>query len=230
MLDRKLYTRSGKVLFERDIVSLPSVGQGTFGDVYDYGDGKVIKILPEPSVYCSYQIMATIKRLKLFNFYRIYDILSSKKSEKKYVGCITSYHIAEPIDILEMPSEWLIENYEKLYEDMIKIGEAKIAIYDTVPCNCIINSSGITIIDTDRYKERTGECVEENIRSFNDEFLRPLLWKYCIRFHSDKLVPDEIKRILGELIESFLEDKSVLSKTLSRYPKPIDCIVDRIKK
>ena len=227
MEGRKIYTSSGETLFESDIKNLPFIGKGMFGSVYDYGDGKVIKIMDEPSILCSYQGIAAVKRLKLSNYYRLYEILSEKPSSKIYIGSIGSYHRKENINIWEMPSEWLIENYEKLYEDVSKLGRSKIAIYDTLPCNCIINSDGITVIDVDRYIKSKYECVESNVRRLHRELFRPLLRCNYAEFHPNFSYDYEFERVLDELLQNFPQKKE-LAKILSKYPKPIDFLKDRI--
>ena len=48
MEGKKVYTSFGQALNEEDIRQLPFIDSGTFGSVYDYGDGKVIKLLNHP--------------------------------------------------------------------------------------------------------------------------------------------------------------------------------------
>ena len=230
MSDRVVYKDSGEILHEEDIKRLPIIGKGFSGTIYRYDEDKVIKLMNKPSRVCSFETLDTIKNLQLPNFYRIYNLLSDGVTLNQYVGNIASYHKEETVDIWNMPSDWLIENYEGLYEAMTKLGEQQIEIYDALPCNCIVNKSGMTLIDVDRYFEDPYNCTKSNIRLLVCKLLRPLLEQNFMEYHSDLCSSDLIYSLLKSLFSSYPENEKELSKKLLRYSRPIDYIKDRICK
>ena len=123
MRKRMIYTSSGDFVDQEAMQELPCIGLGACGRVYQLADERVIKILGNPGSMEQYKTMSKIKNLNLPNLYQIFDILSSRKSYfKNYAGNISSFHQSEAVDIWTMPSDWLIENYEGLFETSIKLG------------------------------------------------------------------------------------------------------------
>lgn len=252
MSDRVIYTSSGEIFREEDIKSLPVIGKGMFGNIYRYGEDKVIKLMDEPDKICDYETLDKIRKLNLPNFYHIYELLSEGVSLKQYIGNIASYHESEDVDIWELPSEWLIENYEGLYETAIKLSELGIVMYDNRQANCILNSSGITLIDADNYYDSSdyehNYKRELNLRVLHYYLLWPLLVENFNSHHSlrefreykhlpswlskgfYKLFVRKSDKTIKELISYSRKDEKKFVKVLSRYPKPIDYFKDRIKK
>lgn len=224
-----LFSDVGRILYSKRVTLLPFVKGGAFGNIYRLDDDKVVKLLRAPSTTHQYDVMKKIKGLNLPNYYRLYEILSSKLFfNKSYIGNIASYHKPSDVDVLEMPSDWLIENYEGLMEAATKLGEANIKIVDARPANAIINDSGITIIDVDLYEMASEQCVVKNICHMQTELLLKLLKENCLTHHSDVWSSDMFSKVVNQLVIN--PDTNQFAKKLSRYPKPIDYINDRIQR
>ena len=233
MSDRIIHTESGQVFREDYIRSLPSIGEGAYGKVYKLEEDKVIKLLNYP-VYYGNDAMRYLKGLDLPNFYHIYDLLNEVGPNNivGYSGVISSYYESEDVDIWTMPSSWIIENYERLCESVIKLGEKNIEIYDVCPHNAIINRGGITIIDADSYKIRDYSCVDKNLRYLKILLFQELL---CGNYRWHYGIPNAELPLGSILSEFFFTDKSGkykkdFVKTLSRYPKPMDYLNERLNK
>lgn len=228
MREKVIYTSSGEVLSVEEIKKLPLIGEGGYGSVYKYDEDKVIKLLPCPFPECNYSVIELICKLGLPNFYHIYDLLSESKTDKKYIGTISSYHKPEKLNIWTMPSDWLVENYERLQEAVIKLGEQEIKIIDMKKLNSIVNRSGITIIDVDKYWTLDFKCIEDNLETFYYNFFINLIGWSLYDYDRNLWLLGESEEIIEDLIVSKEHNAKELSKKLSGFQRPIDYLKSRI--
>lgn len=230
MTEKTFYTTSGEILYEKEIMKLPIVGKGAEGDVFKLDDDKVIKIVDGD--YVDYDVMMTIKNLRLPNFYTIFELLSSKSaSSRVYAGNISKFYESEDVDIWEMPSEWLIENYQGLCEAVSVLGEKRISLFDASVSNLIVNRDGITIIDTDLYDRVSIPCVKENLDSLRLDIIYDLLYNNYEEHHDLEHDEETLVKVLQEFLVGYIEPsrKKDFVKTLLRYKKPIDYLRERLE-
>ena len=230
MESQVLYTSSGLKLNRSEIIKRPVVGDGAESIVYQYDEDKVIKLFNSVGTSSDYNTMMTIKNLRLPNFYHSYDLVSpNREGSKKYAGNISRYYQSEEIDVLEMPTEWLLKNYYGLREAAIKLGENRILIFDSGIHNAIVNNEGITMIDADLYTKHSYICVKENLESLNLELFYDLFYKGYTSFHEiedEEAFNDALDGLFFEDIESGKTKNFV--KILSRYSKPIEYFNEHI--
>ena len=231
MSERIISSLSGKIYHESDIRVLQFLGRGTSGRAFKLDEERVIKILNN-SIPHRIKTLVTIKDLQLPNFYKLYDILyEGDLMLERYVGCISSYHKSEPVNIFEMPSSWIIDNFESLSESVIILGRNKIKINDLIPGNVIINRDGITVIDVDGYEKQDRTCVRINLDKLKTIFFFRLLKNNYNAYYSasEDFVP--IGLILNDF---FSEDTNIRKKDfvkiLSKYPRFIDYVRERTEK
>ena len=227
---KKIFTSSGEVLYEDEIINLPYIGEGGCGNAYQLGNDKVIKIADSRIDEVECDTLKTIQNLNLPNFYRLYDILFREKSGlRTFAGTIASYHTRETVNIWMSPSSYIIESYEKLIEGAIKLGEKGIRMKDVFG-NFIVNKSGITIIDVDLYSQTDKPMIDNNLFVVNGDLFSSLLRKnfmdYC-GISNIKLLDRALREFFDKNVDSM--HKKDFVKTLSKYPTPFDYLVERKK-
>lgn len=230
-----IYLENGEVYKERkEIEKLPILGRGVPSVAYRLDDDNVLKLLHHyyEYDYCDLKAMLEIKKLGLKNLLEIRNILLRKNSDgvSFYVGNIAKYYQAQNIDLWEMPSYWLVANYNRLLESFKILGERQILAFDCSPSNTIINKNGIVIIDPDLYVKLNFDCTDSNIMTLNELF-RELLCESYLKFR-ENVTSEEMDDISSLVDELFLttDSNTRLSKKLMKYDKSIDFVNRRIKK
>ncbi len=202
----KVYTSSLEELnvpkIERESKFL---GAGCLGFAYLTKDNKVIKLLDRPGTRRQYELLSFIKNLELPNAYHIHDVLSNKKNGiKSYGGIIYEYINKEKVNLWEMPSSFIVENFKKLFAQAIILGHNCVLIDDLHIGNIIVNHDSITTIDFDEYYFDLKNVTSSNIEKMRQVLMDLLIFNYLV-YNNEKdknkdLITNNLKKVksLGE--------------------------------
>lgn len=224
----ELYTiNKTKYNFDIDI----SFNQGFYGKIYLFNNSKCLKIFKEPvqrnnQIDFEEKTYNQIKKLKLDNFYKLYDLYYNRELTK-ILGYLSKYYQSENVDILTMPTEYTLDNLCKLYNSFKKLSEHHIYTNDIHSGNVIINSKDIIVIDTDLYYKSSIETIDvilkENIYNLSDLFVDiylSSLSKYNFPNKYDKVnITSKIQTLFT--MNTISGTDSVIKK-LIKYKYPID--------
>ena len=162
----------------------------------------------------------TLMNMDLDNFYKIYNLLYNNTSEKELMGYIMKYYNRENINILDMPMEYLLDNFNKLCETVLKISKKGIAMNDLHAGNIILNSQEMVIIDGDGYTFFNALVKCDNKKALYNAF-RDILLMALSNYY--KSIDDKHLYIRG-INKLFCTGNGTkeITKRLGRYKKPID--------
>lgn len=203
-----------------------SIGGEQYGNVYRLPDSatECIKIYKKGQVVNN-EILKLIRSLDLKNFYKIYELLYSKRGNLR--AHLMKYYKSDDIDILTMPMEYTLYNLCNLWESFVKLADNYIYASDVHTGNVILGSDEMTIIDCDIYS-RSELQTKEQLRVKNISALRYLFEQLYLEalddYHLD-IATYEIREKIQSIFE--LYSKSSLDRTCNKLMKckyPIDYI------
>lgn len=208
--------------------------QGFFGEIYLTEDNKCLKVFKQPlsrngAFDFEEDTYNKIRKLKLDNFYELYDLYYNKELTK-ILGYLSKYYPSEDIDILTMPTDYTLNNLSLLYDSFKKLSEHNIYTNDTHSGNVILNSKEIVVIDTDLYykgdfisKELELNILKENICNLNDLFVDiylSSLSNYSFSGKYDRVdIAEKIQKLFTMNATSGIEP---VVKKLAKHKYPID--------
>lgn len=202
------------------------LGSGLYGSVYRINFEECVKKFKKENVEIDKEVLLLIQKIGLDNFCQIRSLLYNKN--KKLIGYLMRYYQKENIDILTMPTEYIIENLRKLYISVIKLTHNNIYIDDMHTENIIINSKGITVIDYDLYtlnRFLTPELLEYKNTSALRVLFETLFIETLIEFHRDLCIESNNRLIKRTFHLWNSEELDKTCKKLTRYKYPIDYII-----
>lgn len=215
--------------------------QGFFGKVYLTDDNKCLKVFKEPLIRGTTfdfeeDTYNEIRKLKLNNFYELYDLYYNKELTQ-ILGYLSKYYQNENIDILTMPTDYTLNNLCQLYNSFEKLSEHNIFTNDIHSGNVIINSKEIVVIDTDLYyksglveeeptlnilKEKS--ILNENISNLSDLFIDiylSSLSKHSFYGKYDRVdISEKIQRLFTSM--NITNGVDPVIKRLIKHKYPID--------
>jgi len=169
-----------------------SSGKTRTGDVYLLDNKYVIKIyryiFPYYNEYHRTRLDILCKQ-KLDKFIMPFDI--AYDVEGNIVGYTMKYIEGKDGDVIwKLSSKFLIEELEKVYEEVSILSQNNIVLDDLAACNLIVNESGIYFIDTDDYKIRTRLDYEKNMKdsNFNINTLLKDIFARSYRYRKNDIV------------------------------------------
>ena len=112
-------------------------------------------------------IFNTIKELNLVSFIRLYEYVFDDK-KNQIISYTMEYYPPYVKDILRISSEYIVNSFEKIYDDVITLSNAMILIGDMNFSNIIFGKDGIKVIDFDNYK-KSNLNIEEIIKLNKNE-------------------------------------------------------------
>ena len=80
-----------------------------------------------------------------------YELLKNKNG--KLAAYIMQEYRNAFDDIIDLPTEYFITNFENIKSSMDKLGSKHIVVDDFIPSNMIYGAKEITVIDVDNYKQ-----------------------------------------------------------------------------
>ena len=149
--------------------SLISSGYTMKGNIYLLGDNEVIKLYHYVNS-CSNELrrgkLECLSKIDVKKFIMPLEIVYDEKGN--VIGHTMKYIRGNNGDaILRCSSKFLIEELEKVHEEVSILSLNNIVIDDLIADNVIVNENGIFFIDTDEYIIRTRLNYEKNMIDSN---------------------------------------------------------------
>lgn len=205
------------------------IGGETHGNIYKFNDDTCIKVYKQADEIDK-EVLELIKKLRLRNYYQIYDIFFDSKGTLK--AHIMKYYKPEEIDILTTPMAYTLNNLYNLLFSVDILNKNNILINDMHTGNMILGDKNITIIDTDLYTFNkfytNGQLHFKNLCALSHLFEQIYL-EALVEYH-----PDLKNKITIEIIKNLFKIQNKLSiddtfMLLEQYDYPIDYIKRRIR-
>ena len=194
-----------------------------FNKIYQSPEGlvKVFDYVPNKDLEI---VLRKLRELNLRHFYEIIELLYK---DSTLCGYLMKKYRSYPIDILEYPSNYVIENFNEIFEDLMKLSDEHILARDLSHENSVFNTYDVTIIDADDYLLCDYAPYVENGFGLNCLF-KEIFINSIIMYHPYLISRlDEIKAILSDIFGESKKPEGVQRK-LSRYKYPIDFINDHL--
>ncbi len=233
----KYYDENGKEVIIPDNVLEKEVRREGFATVYRYNDDLCFKRYDSGITlndnFLKTSIYEDLKNIKHFNLVDIKKLLYEDKTYQYMADAyILSYYEEIYNDFLEIPSEYLLYNMEKMLELIKKISAYKIRLHDLKRDNIILTENNIVLINPDRwyYKFKDSEKEIERLNINNIMAMFGGITKESLKAnHLDFLIENNlydyvISSKLFPLTGSKDRAMKVLSKRLDGYKKPIDYV------
>lgn len=191
------------------------------GNVYLLNDKQVIKLYNYINPIYNY-----------YNKNRL-DILGMQKVDKFIMPLDITYDIEGNVigytmkyvkgrdgkAILEVSSKFLIEELEKVYEDVTILSQNNIVLDDLAVCNGIVNKSGIYFIDTDDYIIRTCLDYDKNVKDSNFNINTLLKDIFVMRYSYRK----------NDAVNNMFDSYDIFYKEAIKYYKPNQTVKSLVK-
>lgn len=191
------------------------------GNVYLLNDKQVIKLYNYINPVYNY-----------YNKNRL-DILGMQKVDKFIMPLDIAYDIEGNVigytmkyvqgsdgeAILRLSSKFLIEELEKIYEEVSILSRNNIVLDDLAICNLIVNKSGIYFIDTDDYIIRTRLDYDKNMLDSNFNINTLLKDIFSKRYSYRK----------NESVNNMFDSYDIFYKEAISYYKPNQTVESLVK-
>lgn len=201
------------------------IDKGTCGKIYLLDNNRCLKLYDEECAKkMEKDIFSLLKIYKLDNYYVLYDLVYDEN--KSNIGYISKYYRPSETNLLLMPMEYIVYNYNRIYESLMILTNNGVLAKDLYYKNVIIGDDKMTVIDADSYVYE--KCDYEVLKSRNLSYLS-YLFKGLYQDEAAKLgINLELdKTAYNKVMETFYTGDltpDVLSKKLSTYNKGIDLI------
>ena len=216
----KLYDKDGEEVLVRRV---GFVGSGMYGRVYRTSDLKCLKLYRK-GIELDPDTNILIKNMELDNFCKIYKILFDEKG--RYKGNLMEYYQKEKVDVLTLPSDYLLDNLRGLATSVLKLLDNKVFISDMNIENVIVNSNEIRVIDTDLYVRRE-EYKDDVLYRYGVSSLQGLMVSIYLdslrKYHNSSRIVDDEMAIKNLFDNPFNVTK--VSRKLVRCKHPIDYVM-----
>lgn len=148
------------------------IGIGTNATVYKISENECLKVVNEKSHnYLKEDILNLFKQLSLPSYVKI--------NTPFYLNGNINAYTMEYLNklakcILDMPTEYLLENIDRIYKDLLVLTKHLVVACDFYHENLVLGEDKITIIDYDSYEKRddVDEVLYINISSLIYAFIK----------------------------------------------------------
>lgn len=201
--------------------NLISSGYTKTGNVYLLNNEHVIKlyryIIPYYNEY-NRNRLNILREQKVEKIVMPHDI--AYDVEGNIVGYTMKYVEGKDGDaILRLSSKFLIEELEKIYDEVSILSQNNIVLDDLAACNLIVNESGIYFIDTDDYIIRTRLDYDKNMKDSN--------------FNINTLLKDIFAKSYSyrrnERVNNMFDSYDIFYKEAMKYYKPNQTVKSLVK-
>lgn len=211
------------------------ISSGCFGDVFFYNDG-CIKIATCLIPYPTIAILDELRNIVHPNLYTIRHFYYNSTDESAFVKAYDmDYYLPDDIDILTMPIDYILDNFNDLCDLACKLASHSIMMSDTHEDNVILQENRMILIDADRwisfYSLDNDELKSDNYRAIVHLLCR-LYYKALTKLgkvSESSYYPsnNDYNMVLRQLENISIEE---LLKEHQEFKYPIDYIEAKVKK
>lgn len=233
----ELYDAEGKILhFDIDNVKT-AVGCGAYGMVHKIDDGMCLKkfdVMGNSNIK-DMDAFNELMSLNLPNFYQIYQLLYGNTlgidGKQKIAGYLMKYYKETVDNILNMPMDYFLANFNDLIKVMKVLSQKYIHVNDLHDGNIILTDNRMVIIDADNYF-RHGYSYDDTF-AYNKKYLyyclRDVMLKaFCDNYDYTGEVRYDMSKSIIDLFNSHNSYCNIKNK-LRSYKKPIDYVISSVK-
>lgn len=215
-------------------------GTGAFGSIYRIMEDptKCIKILRkrDGSEHLSvFDDCLTVINEDIFNYFKyfddpcfckLYDLLHSKKGD--IVGYTMKYYHKAVEDILTMPTEYILDNFNDLYDAMDKLAKDLVLAVDLTYKNMVLTKDKIVVVDFDKYRRSDmpyNDLLCVNTETLYYAFIRMFNSAFQNSMYADSVNTADNKLMVADMFSTGT-DPLVLKRRFGNYERPIDMFLD----
>lgn len=225
--------RVTKILVEFD--ENDYISSGCFGNVFSYNDG-CIKIATCLIPYPTVAMLDELRNIIHPNLYKIRHFYYNSTDESAFVKAYDmDYYLPDDIDILTMPIDYILDNFNDLCDLACKLASHSIIMADTHEGNVILQKNNMILIDADRWI-RIDDLDNDELKLDNYRAIVHLLCRLYysalenlgkVSKNSYGQVDNDYNRALKQLENISIEN---LLKEHQEFKYPIDYIEAKVKK
>ena len=166
----KYYNNNGKVVSFTTTSKINNTG--CYGNIYrveeddniclkelkDVEPKKPLTIFDDTPTVISEDIFNYFKNFNDPNFCKLYDLLYDK--DKKVVAYTMKYYKSAIDNILSMPVEYLVDNFNAIYDAMDRLAKDLVLVVDLHNRNMILTSDNIVVVDFDKYRREESKSYD----------------------------------------------------------------------
>ena len=198
------------------------VGSGATATVYRINDDKCIKVFyPDDDCYFDEDLFDVFISLSLDSFVKLDIPFYDKRLIKAFV---MDYLSSSSTSIINMPTEYTLDNFNTLYKDFMMLTKNNIKLEDLMPQNVIVGDNKMSVIDYDRSEVSKDSVLLENNIWWLLYIFRSLYRKALIdaNISNDSLNSNIINYLFGADYNNHKEMAKVLARKMSGTKKPIE--------
>lgn len=129
-----------------------------FKELKDIEPKKPLTIFDDTPTVISEDIFNYFKNFNDPNFCKLYDLLYDK--DKKVVAYTMKYYKSAIDNILSMPAEYLVDNFNAIYDAMDRLARDLVLVVDLHNRNMILTSDNIVVVDFDKYRREESKSYD----------------------------------------------------------------------
>ena len=166
----KYYNKDGKVVSFTTTSKINDTG--CYGNIYrveeddniclkelkDVEPKKPLTIFDDTPTVISEDIFNYFKDFNVPNFCKLYDLLYNK--DNKVVAYTMKYYKSAIDNILSMPVEYLVDNFNAIYDAMDRLAKDLVLVVDLHNRNMILTSDNIVLVDFDKYRREDNKLSD----------------------------------------------------------------------
>ena len=199
------------------------INHGSHAKIYRLDDETCLKIFTYPWDIYDKEMFKRYMGMNLDNFYKIFGLLYNKNERIKGYTMSSCENTVD--DILAMPTDYLITNFDGIFRSVAKLSDANIEIDDMIPSNLILGDNTITAIDID------GSRIRDMDKQMLYEFNKIKVCVCLLRLFKATLMQRKYNDVYSNGINRINElfypmNYDVISKKLIKYHYPIDYLMD----
>lgn len=185
-----------------DLTNDNKIGAGRNAKVYRISDKECIKVMnKDPDNYFRQDIFDIFKSLSLPSFVKIDTPFYVDGKIKAYT---MDYLESTDKSILDMPTEYTLDNLNRIYKDLLILSKYLITAFDLYHKNVILGDDKMTVIDYDSYYK--GDTQEEALFAS--------IWNLMYTFR--RLYETALEK-KGIAVDSMMIGNITISQYLAKY-------------
>lgn len=198
------------------------INRGSSSSVYRMNNDECVKLYYLDAAFkIEHDIFDIMKSLDLVNFCKLHDLIFDKN--RNLTGYTMKYYDKINENILLIEKDYILDNFNSLYNSFIKLSTNRIVANDLWFKNCVIGND-ITIIDFDYY-DFSNLSIDE-IKEINTSKLL-LLFNKIFNYYLG-LLNDEVSLHTSDLLDDIFSYSTNPAKRLNKvfegYKRPIDLV------